>query len=114
LAEMFPERFNNKTNGVTPRRWLLLANPELARTISEAIGNGWMTDLGQLSKLRPLADDNAFLETFHRAKREAKSRFSDWLKSTSGQTIDPDTIRGGPACAALILTNGLARGIGRD
>ncbi len=92
LAEMFPERFNNKTNGVTPRRWLLLANPELARTISEAIGNGWMTDLGQLSKLRPLADDKAFLETFHRAKREAKSRFADWLKSTSGQTIDPDTI----------------------
>jgi glycogen/starch/alpha-glucan phosphorylase-like protein len=54
LAEMFPERFNNKTNGVTPRRWLLLANPELARTITGAIGEGWKTDLSQLSKLRPL------------------------------------------------------------
>ena len=92
LAEMFPERFNNKTNGVTPRRWLLLANPGLARTITEAIGNGWMTDLSQLSKLRPLENDKAFRDAFHRAKREAKSRFADWLKSTSGQTIDPDTI----------------------
>ena len=53
LAEVFPERFNNKTNGVTPRRWLLLANPPLARTITEAIGDGWITDLGQLSKLKP-------------------------------------------------------------
>jgi starch phosphorylase len=92
LAEMYPERFNNKTNGVTPRRWLLLANPGLARTITEAIGNGWMTDLSQLSKLRPLENDKAFRDAFHRVKREAKSRFADWLKSTSGQTIDPDTI----------------------
>ena len=50
LAEMFPERFNNKTNGVTPRRWLLLANPALAGTITEAIGDGWITDLGQLQQ----------------------------------------------------------------
>jgi len=92
LAEMFPERFNNKTNGVTPRRWLLLANPWLARTITEAIGNGWMTDLSQLSKLRPLENDTAFRDAFHRAKREAKSQFADWLKSTSGQTIDPNSI----------------------
>jgi glycogen phosphorylase len=92
LAEMFPDRFNNKTNGVTPRRWLLLANPGLARTITEAIGNGWMTDLSQLSKLRPLENDGAFRDAFHKAKREAKSGFADWLKSSSGQTIDPDTI----------------------
>src|SRR5215470_10433181 len=57
LAELFPERFSNKTNGVTPRRWLLLANPALAHTITEAIGDGWITDLSQLSKLKPLADD---------------------------------------------------------
>src|SRR5262249_31584242 len=55
LAEMFPERFSNKTNGVTPRRWLLLANPALAGTISGAIGDGWITDLSQLEKLRPHA-----------------------------------------------------------
>src|SRR5208283_4660394 len=52
LAEMFPQRFNNKTNGVTPRRWLLLCNPPLARTITDAIGDGWITDLSQLSKLK--------------------------------------------------------------
>jgi glycogen phosphorylase len=92
LAEMFPERFNNKTNGVTPRRWLLLANPALARTITDAIGDGWATDLGQLSRLKPLADDKAFRGVFHKANREAKSAFADRLKSTSGQIVDPDTI----------------------
>ena len=92
LAEMFPERFNNKTNGVTPRRWLLLANPALAITIAEAIGDGWITDLGQLSKLRPLAGDAGFRESFRNAKREAKSHFARWLKTTSGQVVDPDTI----------------------
>ena len=67
LAEMFPERFNNKTNGVTPRRWLLLANPALASTITDAIGEGWITDLGQLEQLKPLADDKAFRDAFRQA-----------------------------------------------
>jgi starch phosphorylase len=92
LAELFPERFNNKTNGVTPRRWLLLANPALAQTITAAIGDGWITDLSQLGKLKPLADDKAFRDSFRKAKREAKSQFATWLESTSGQTVDPDTI----------------------
>jgi starch phosphorylase len=92
LAEMFPERFNNKTNGVTPRRWLLLANPAQSRLISEAIGDGWITDLAELRKLKPLAGDRAFREGFMKAKREAKSEFCAWLKSTSGETVDPDSI----------------------
>ena len=92
LAETFPERFNNKTNGITPRRWLLLANPELSAAITEVIGNNWMTDLNQLSKLRPLANDKAFRSAFRKAKRDAKSRFTDWLRSASGETIDPNTI----------------------
>jgi starch phosphorylase len=92
LAEMYPERFNNKTNGVTPRRWLLLANPPLARAITEAIGDGWITDLGQLRKLKALADDRPLHHAFGRAGREAKVQFADWLKATSGQTVDPDTI----------------------
>ena len=92
LAEMFPERFNNKTNGVTPRRWLLLANPALAGTITGAIGDGWVTDLGRLNKLKPLAEDSAFRGEVRKAKRDAKSRFAEWLKSTSGQVVDPDTI----------------------
>jgi glycogen phosphorylase len=91
-AEMFPERFKNKTNGVTPRRWLLLANPTLAGTITGAIGDGWVTDLGQLNKLKPLAEDSAFRCEVRKAKRGAKSHFADWLKSTSGRVVDPDTI----------------------
>ncbi len=92
LAEMFPERFSNKTNGVTPRRWLLLANPELARCITEAIGEGWIRDLADLAKLKPFADDAGFREAIRRAKRDAKSRFAQWLSSTSGVTVDPDSI----------------------
>ena len=92
LAELYPERFSNKTNGVTPRRWLLLANPPLARTITEAIGDGWITDLSQLSKLKPLAEDRPFQDAFRKATREAKSHFADWLKKTFNQVVDPDSI----------------------
>jgi len=92
LAEIFPERFNNKTNGVTPRRWLLLSNPALAGTITEALGNSWVTDLSELGRLKPLAEDRGFRESFRRAKRKAKLDFVTWLKATSGQTVDPDTI----------------------
>ncbi len=92
LAELFPERFNNKTNGVTPRRWLLLANPALARMITEAIGEDWITDLSQLSKLKPLAANRAFRDNFREATRQTKVRFADWLKSKFGVTVDPDSI----------------------
>jgi glycogen phosphorylase len=92
LAEIFPERFNNKTNGVTPRRWLLLANPSLSSVITEAIGDIWITDLSQLSRLKPLAADKGFCDAFLKAKREAKCHFADWLRWSSGQPIDPDTI----------------------
>ena len=92
LAEMYPERFSNKTNGVTPRRWLLLANPELARSISEAIGEGWIRDLAELAKLRPFADDAGFRDEVRHAKRHAKFQFAQWLGSTSGVTVDPESI----------------------
>ena len=92
LAEIFPERFNNKTNGVTPRRWLLNANPALARAITDAIGDGWISDLSQLRLLQPLADDKTFRATIRKAKREARSQFADWLKKTSGHKVDPETI----------------------
>ena len=92
LAEMFPERFNNKTNGVTPRRWLLLANPALSRTITKAIGDGWITNLAELGNLKQQASDKGLQEAFRKAKREAKSEFAQWLKETSGQTVDPETI----------------------
>jgi len=92
LAEMFPQRFSNKTNGVTPRRWMLMSNPALSQTITEAIGDGWVTDLSQLKKLRPLADDQGLCQAFLKAKREAKLHFSDWLERTTGQTADADSI----------------------
>ncbi len=92
LAEIFPQRFNNKTNGVTPRRWLLLANPALSRVITDAIGDRWITDLSQLSRLKPLADDKSVREGFRKARREAKWQFADWLRWSSGQIVDPDTI----------------------
>jgi starch phosphorylase len=92
LAEMFPERFSNKTNGVTPRRWLLEANPGLSGAITEAIGDKWVTDLGQLANLKSLAGDSSLQEAFHKSKREAKASFANWLKATSGQIVDPDTI----------------------
>ena len=92
LAEIFPERFNNKTNGVTPRRWLLLANPTLAGSITDAIGDGWIADLSQLRKLKPLAEEKSFRDQFGRVQRETKARFANWLKSTSGQIVDPDAI----------------------
>src|SRR5262249_1598746 len=92
LAEMFPERFSNKTNGVTPRRWLLEANPALAGAITDVIGDHWTTDLSQLNQLKAVAGDRAVGERFIDAKREAKTRFADWFKSTSGQVVDPETI----------------------
>ena len=92
FAGMFPGRFNNKTNGVTPRRWLLLANPDLSALITEAIGAGWVTDLSQLRRLSPLADDTAFCRRFRSTKQAAKERFADWLATTSNQSVDANTI----------------------
>ena len=92
LADMYPERFSNKTNGVTPRRWLLLSNPWLSRIIHEAIGDQWTTDLSQLSRLKALAYETDFCFAFRKAKRKAKVQFADWLKSSSGISVDPDTI----------------------
>jgi glycogen phosphorylase len=91
LAEIYPDRFNNKTNGVTPRRWLLLANPDLSRTIVDAIGEGWITDLSRLEMLKPLASDKAFLDAVAKAKRATKVRFAQWLAS-AGTVVDPDSI----------------------
>jgi glycogen phosphorylase len=92
LAELFPERFNNKTNGVTPRRWLRAANPSLAGVITQAIGPGWITDLAELRKLRPRATDPALRSAFLEAKRAAKRELAEWLQRTSGVLLDPESI----------------------
>jgi starch phosphorylase len=92
FADLFPKRFNNKTNGVTPRRWLLLANPDLAKLLTESIGDGWITDLSALRKLEPLTKDAGFQKRFLAAKRAAKTRFVEWIMNTSGISLDPDTL----------------------
>ena len=92
FAALFPERFNNKTNGVTPRRWLLMANPALAALITDALGDSWLTDLDRLRGLAPLAEDAAFRGAFRAAKSKAKARFAHWLQETSGTTVDSDTV----------------------
>ena len=92
LAELFPERFNNKTNGVTPRRWLLMANPALSAAITGAIGDGWVADLSQLRRLEPLAADRDFRAAFLRAKLDAKLALAQWLKQTAGVSVDPATM----------------------
>jgi glycogen phosphorylase len=92
LAEMFPQRFNNKTNGVTPRRWLLMSNPALSQTITDAVGEGWVTDLSELKKLKALAGDQTLRQAFLKAKRQTKLHFIDWFTRTTGGKVDPDSI----------------------
>jgi starch phosphorylase len=92
LAEIFPKRFTNKTNGVTPRRWLQLCNPGLSTLITDAIGDGWIRDLREVSKLKAFTEDGGFREDFRNAKLNAKRQFCDWLHWSTGQTLDPDSI----------------------
>ena len=89
---IFPGRFNNKTNGITQRRWLLDANPKLAALISDAIGDGWITDYVKIRELKNFADDSAFAEKFAAIKRDNKLRAAEYLKRTSGIIVDPDTL----------------------
>ena len=92
FAEMYPDRFSNVTNGVTPRRFLALANPGLAWLITEAIGDGWQIDLDQLRRLEPLAGDAAFGAAFRRIKQENKRLLAEHVKLTTGLELDPDTL----------------------
>src|SRR5215471_12599512 len=92
LAGLFPDRFNNKTNEVTPRRWLRLCNQPLARVISAAIGDQWVTDLSQLSRLKPLAEDSSFRSAVMQAQHECKTQFAHWLQSTQDIAVDPHTM----------------------
>jgi starch phosphorylase len=89
---IFPNQFNNKTNGITQRRWLLDANPALAAKITEAIGDGWITDYSQISRLAPFAKDASFLEDFAKIKRQCKVEAASFLKKDSGLLLNPDTM----------------------
>lgn len=92
FAKIFPERFNNKTNGVTPRRWLAQANPPLAALLDQRIGKGWRRDLSQLEALRPMAAQPAFVRAFRHAKRENKLRLANWVEQHLKIDIDTDAM----------------------
>lgn len=87
--EFYPGKITAKTNGVTPRRWLLKCNPDLAALITSRIGDGWVTDLAQLERLEPLATDGAFQEQWAEVKRCNKERFSQFLQRRNGIRLDP-------------------------
>jgi glycogen phosphorylase len=92
FAEMHPERFTNVTNGVTPRRFLALANPRLARLLDESIGTGWLTDLDRLTGLRKLAEDAGFRDRFRAVKQANKAELASWLGVAHGFVVDPQTM----------------------
>jgi starch phosphorylase len=92
MNELFPGRLNNKTNGITPRRWLLQCNPALAGLITSAIGPGWTKDLDQLRTLTPFAGDPGFQEAWARVKLSNKQALSNWAKSAHGFELDPSAL----------------------
>jgi starch phosphorylase len=90
--ELWPERFTNKTNGVTPRRWLALSNPRLSSLISEAIGESWVKNLDELRRLEPLADDAAFRARWRATKHANKAELATFVKERTGIVIDPESL----------------------
>ena len=89
---MMPEKFNNKTNGITQRRFLLHGNPRLSAWITERIGDGWITDLSQLSKLKVYADDEKALQEFRNIKFQNKQRLAKYILEHNGIEVDPNSI----------------------
>jgi starch phosphorylase len=92
FAKIFPDRFTNMTNGITPRRWLSQANPALSSLIDGRIGATWRSHLDQLAGLKPLADDHAFAAQFRAAKLVNKQRLADWVQTNMGITLNPDSL----------------------
>ena len=91
--ELYPERFQNKTNGITPRRWIALCNPELSAQITELLGGeDWITDLTQLKKLEKYADDPAQLERFAKIKSAKKAALAEYIAEHEHTSVDPDSI----------------------
>lgn len=92
LADYWPSKFNNKTNGITQRRWLLKANPPLAGLISDTIGDAWITDLGKLRRLEPFASAPDFQQRFSAAKRRNKQALADYIRRELGIAVSPDSL----------------------
>ena len=92
FAEYYPGKFVNVTNGITPRRWLCKANPGLSALISSKIGNDWISDLDQLEKILPFANDKTFLKKLAAIKRENKVRLAEYIWEHNGVKVNPDSI----------------------
>ena len=92
FAKLYPERFHNKTNGVTPRRWLSQANPGLATLLDQRISSDWRLNLDRLQELRPLANDEGFRAAFASAKRSNKLRLADYIQRETGVVLNPDSL----------------------
>jgi len=92
LHALYPDRINNKTNGITPRRWLQQCNPGLTRLIRDAIGDGFLDDSEKLTELNRFADDSEFQRRFAEIKRANKVVLTDYLRRTCGVRVDPDTL----------------------
>ena len=90
--ELWPHKFQNKTNGVTPRRWMVLGNPGLAKLINASIGEGWITDLSQLGKLEPLATDVGFQVEWQGLKQSNKEAFARLAHERTGVVVDPQSM----------------------
>ena len=90
--KLYPEKFNNKTNGITFRRWVIECNPELTELITEKIGEGWKTDARQLEQLIPYAEDETFLQCILNGKNTNKHKFSAWLEKYQGDKVDPESV----------------------
>src|SRR5690606_39410809 len=86
--DLWPEKFNNKTNGVTPRRWLGFCNPGLATLISKTIGDGWLTDLERLQDLQPYADDVSFRDEWAQVKKDNKQRLGELVQHSCDVSFD--------------------------
>jgi starch phosphorylase len=92
FSELWPEKFHNVTNGVTPRRFIMLINPGLTKLVTDAIGDGWTRDLEQLRALEPMADDAAFREEWKRAKRRNKEALAAEIQEKTGVKVDPASL----------------------
>ncbi|HBR02827.1 MAG TPA: glycogen phosphorylase [Ruminiclostridium sp.] len=90
--ELYPERFNNKTNGITQRRWLALANPELSAFITEKIGNGWLVNLEELEKMLPYAREDTALDAFIEIKETKKRQLCEYIEAKEGIRLDSDFV----------------------
>jgi starch phosphorylase len=90
--ELTPEKFSNKTNGVTPRRWMVLSNPGLAQLLTARLGSGWVHDLEKLRRLEPLAADREFHDEWRAIKLQNKARLSNYIQDRLGITADPESM----------------------